>query len=654
MLYRGGRPLALPCLIVLAACGGPDTPEIPALTVLTAELPSGALGAAYDQKVAATGGVAPYTFSIKAGELPTGLQLLPDQGRLTGNLGSPGPHRFTLEVQDAAGTTATQDLSLYVTPEALVVTTEALDEAFTVTAYLMRLSAQGGVPPLTWSLDSGTLPAGLVLSSDGRLAGTPTETGTFELGVQVNDAEDTAATKSLMLTVRSGTPMIVTETLPPALVGDRYEVRLEATGGQAPYTWTVQTGTVPAGLTLQDDGLLFGSAEAAGEFVFGVELKDSAENVDNKAFTLQAFEPLSVATRSLPAAGVDSAYDFQLEAAGGLAPYSWSTTDPLPPGITLSDSGRLMGTPTQLGSWTMRIRVQDALQGVPRSARFTLSVRDARIYEVHPALSFPPICTATTVSYQTVEIPVPDSFAISTITVDIDIEYADTEANNRSRLKLVLWAPDGRRTVLCGNGAGVRGSSGCSGTGNLQVTYGGSTGVSPQVPLRVFEGMNPQGTWRLQAAVVKPTTAAGNCEQAGVIQRITLSMEPDPSADPYVIIGGFTYNNLLIDPWVRIAPGGLPQQQIHLTATLWHAGSNGLREGGRGDDQPDPVQFTFTGADNPVGTTVAPDGTVNAGPDTSRASPLSSVTAVDATGTYTVTRPLHVTPPDWNPMIRNY
>ncbi|CAN0596330.1 unnamed protein product, partial [Laminaria digitata] len=43
--------------------------------------------------------------------------------------------------------------------------------------------------------------------------------------------------------------------------------------------------------------------------------------------------------------------------------------------------------------------------------------------------------------------------------------------------------------------------------------------------------------------------------------------------------------NLLIDPWVRITGGGLPQQQINLSATLWHPGANGVREGGLGDDQ---------------------------------------------------------------------
>ena len=136
------------------------------------------------------------------------------------------------------------------------------------------------------------------------------------------------------------------------------------------------------------------------------------------------------------------------------------------------------------------------------------------------------------------------------------------------------------------------------------------------------------------------------------LKDITMTMEPDTSSEPYIIVRGFTYNNLLIDPWVRITGGGLPQQEISLAATLWHPGANGRREGGLGDDQPDPVQFTWTGSGLPTGASISPDGRVRSGPDTS--GPASFVTATDESGNYTVTLPMAVTPPDWNPMVRNY
>lgn len=650
--------LLAPLLGALAGCGGGEVTEPPApepLSLDTQTLPGGRIGDAYDEKLAASGGTPPYRFELRLGALPEGLELLRNQGKLVGTLAAPGTSEFTLEVTDDAGGSDTRDFSIFVEPDPLEITSPTvLPDALTTRAYDEMLEATGGVPPIRFALTTGSLPGGLALASDGRLAGTPTETGSYELGVKATDAEGTTADKTFMLTVASGTPMIETTDLPAALVDTRYEVRIEAFGGTPPYTFTVVAGDLPPGLELQDDGLLFGEPDTAGEYAFGVQVEDAEGYTDSVSLSVLVLEPLLVATRSVPVAVLGELYRVALQAQGGLPPYTWSTADPLPPGISLTAEGLLTGTPTQLGEWDVRVRVQDATMGVPRSARLTLRVRDVRIYEVTPGLAFPPVCTATTVSYQTAEITVPDSFAIQSFEVDIDLTYADANGGDRDRLKVVLFAPDGRRTVLCGNGAGVRGSGGCTGSGDLRETYG-VNGVSPQVPLRVFEGMNPQGTWRFQAAVVKPTVdTSSTCQQAGVINRVTMTMEPDTSPDPYVIVEGFTRHNLLIDPWVRIQGGGLPEQSITLNATLWHPGANGLREGGMGDDQPDPVEFTFSGSGLPTGTTITPDGTVTSGPATSRDFSSSSVTASDAAGTYSVTLPLHVVPPDWNPMVRNY
>lgn len=639
---------------LLAACGGESAPPGPdPLKFVTTSLPEGALGAAYDQKVAVSGGVTPYTFSVSDGALPAGLALKAETGQLSGTLDSPGGHAFTVKVADAAGASATQAFTLYVTPEALVVTTEALDDAFTASPYSAALGSQGGVPPVTWSLSAGALPAGLVLAQDGRLAGTPTEAGAFALTAQAEDAEGTTATKALMLTVRPGEPMIVTTSLPPGLIQERYEVRLEAEDGLAPYIWTVASGTVAPGLTLQDDGLLFGNPTATGDFNFGVRVTDARGERDERGFTLQILEPLAISTRTLPIAVINEPYSAQVEAVGGLAPYTFFLQGTLPSGMSFSPEGVFSGSPTEQGQWEVTVRVQDALQGVPRSARFVIRVRDVRLYEASPNLAFPPVCTTSTnVSYQTVEIPVADSFAIGSIEISVDVDFTDTDENDNSRLKLVLFAPDGRRTVLCGNGAGVRGSNGCSGSNGVHLVYG--QGASPQVPLRVFDGMNPQGVWRFQAAVVKPSRSGGSCQQSGVIRRVSLTMEPDYLADPYIIVTGFTYNNLVIDPWVRITGfGGLDQHDIYLAATLWSTGANGRREGGKGDDQPLPNTFTWTSGGLPAGTTVSPDGHAHAGEVTSRGL-ASFVTATDETGQYTTTLPLLVVPPDWNRLIRSY
>ena len=73
--------------------------------------------------------------------------------------------------------------------------------------------------------------------------------------------------------------------------------------------------------------------------------------------------PLTITTSSLPAAIQGQAYSQQMQASGGVAPYTWSVaTDspsPLPAGLTLSAAGLLSGTPTVNGSFNVKFSVTD-------------------------------------------------------------------------------------------------------------------------------------------------------------------------------------------------------------------------------------------------------------------------------------------------------
>ena len=82
------------------------------------------------------------------------------------------------------------------------VTTTSLPAASVGTPYTATLAATGGIPSLTWSVTSGTLPAGLSLAaSTGVISGTPTTSGTQGLTVEVTDAFGATATANLALTV---------------------------------------------------------------------------------------------------------------------------------------------------------------------------------------------------------------------------------------------------------------------------------------------------------------------------------------------------------------------------------------------------------------------------------------------------------------------
>jgi hypothetical protein len=71
---------------------------------------------------------------------------------------------------------------------------------------------------------------------------------------------------------------IITTSLAPARVGSTYNQTLTASGGVPPYTWSVSTGALPEGISLNTFGTLNGTPTKIGSFSFVVEVTDSAQN----------------------------------------------------------------------------------------------------------------------------------------------------------------------------------------------------------------------------------------------------------------------------------------------------------------------------------------------------------------------------------------
>jgi len=92
----------------------------------------------------------------------------------------------------------------FVPPVPPAITTTTLPNGNMSTAYTQTLTATGYIP-VTWSLSSGSLPTGLVLSSDGTISGTPTTAGNFNFTVK---AENVAGNDTLALCIEiSATPI---------------------------------------------------------------------------------------------------------------------------------------------------------------------------------------------------------------------------------------------------------------------------------------------------------------------------------------------------------------------------------------------------------------------------------------------------------------
>jgi putative Ig domain-containing protein len=160
----------------------------------------------------------------------------------------------------------------------LSITTTSLQQGQAAVAYNASLSAMGGTAPYMWTLKSGTLPAGLSLSTGGTISGTPTTAGAASITVQVSDSATTPQTAdsgNLTLAISGGTLQITSTVATVGTVGTAYNFQLQATGGVPPYTWAVGSGsTLPAGLALSTSGVVSGTPTASGTFNPSIAVTD--------------------------------------------------------------------------------------------------------------------------------------------------------------------------------------------------------------------------------------------------------------------------------------------------------------------------------------------------------------------------------------------
>ena len=235
---------------------------------------------------------------------------------------------------DANSQSATQATSI--TVSAGVSTTFAAPPAGRAgVAYSDTLTATGGTAPYTWSVNAGSLPPGITLTSAGVLAGTPTTAGSYPFTVNVIDQNNGIATASITLVVNA--TLSLTFTAPPAgQVGVAYSDTLTAAGGATPYTWSVSAGTLPAGLTLTaSTGVLAGTPTTAGTFSFTVKVTDASSQTATKATSITiAGGALAItvpASTALPGAAPSGTTSAQLGTVTvtdnrGIASASWTAT----------------------------------------------------------------------------------------------------------------------------------------------------------------------------------------------------------------------------------------------------------------------------------------------------------------------------------------
>jgi len=254
------------------------------LVISPQTLPNGTVNTAYNQTLTASGGTAPYSFSLNAGALPAGMTLS-STGNLSGTPTATGTFSFTVKVTDA-NCMGMQAYTLTINPPLLCPTVNNINPTSGVAGASVTITGTNftGVTAvkfsnnvtaafnvvndttLTTTVPAGAVTGALTISKPGCA---DVQTGTFTIGCSV-------------ITVSPANT-----TLPAGTVGTDYNQFFNQTGAIGATVWRVSAGSVPTGLTLNAaTGVLSGRPTAAGTFTFTIEVTDASNCTGSRAYTL--------------------------------------------------------------------------------------------------------------------------------------------------------------------------------------------------------------------------------------------------------------------------------------------------------------------------------------------------------------------------------
>ncbi len=335
----------------------------PALSLTSSPSANAQVGQSYSQTNVASGGTTPYVYSLASGTLPAGTSLDTSTGTVSGTPTAAGPFNYTIKITDAAAAFAQASSSGTIAPGPLAITPTASTITQVGQSYSQTNVASGGTGPYVYSLTSGSLPAGTSLdTSNGTVSGTPTTQGFFSYTIRVTDGASAFAQASSSGTIAPALTLTSTPSA-NAQVGQAYSQTNVASGGTTPYVYSLASGTLPAGTSLDTStGTVSGTPTAAGPFNYTIKVTDAAAAFAQASSSgTIAPGPLAITPTASTITQVGQSYSQINVASGGTTPYVYSlTSGSLPAGTALDTStGTVSGTPTTAGPFSYAIKVTD-------------------------------------------------------------------------------------------------------------------------------------------------------------------------------------------------------------------------------------------------------------------------------------------------------
>ncbi|HMV87962.1 MAG TPA: putative Ig domain-containing protein [Blastocatellia bacterium] len=337
---------------------------------------AGTAGAAYSQTFTHAGGVGAVTFNL-TGILPAGLSFNTGTATLSGTPTQTGTfNNIVVTATDSNNCTGSRTYSLVINCPTINVNPTNLPNASLGAPYSQQLTQTGGTGAIAWS-SAGTLPNNLTLSAGGLLSGTPTTAGTFNFTARATDANGCFGERTFAVIVSNCPGIIVSpNSLPGGAVGTAYNQTLSAGGGTPGYSFTLDAGTLPAGLSLSAGGELSGTPSAAGAFNFTIKATDQAGCTGLKQYTVAVCGTITVSplNQTLSSATLGTFYSQSFTQTGSVGAVVWSNIGALPNGLALAAStGVLSGTPVATGTFNFTIRATDA-NGCFGERQYTVTV----------------------------------------------------------------------------------------------------------------------------------------------------------------------------------------------------------------------------------------------------------------------------------------
>ena len=437
------------------------TINCPGIT-LSPTVPNGTLGAAYSQTITSAGGTGPYSYAVSAGALPSGFTLSP-AGLLSGTLVSASVANFTLRATDANGCIGIQSYTHTPICPSISITPTTGTSGLINTAYTQTLTASGGTAPYTaWTVTAGTLPTGLTLNAaTGLISGTPTVAATpaASITVRVNGNYGCQGTQVISLKICPVVTLNPTS-LAAATVGAAYSQTISGSGGTAPYTFSLSSGSLPTWASLNSStGVISGTPNSATTANFIIRATDANGCSGTRAYSLTPVCPvITIAPASLPVPLIHNVYSQAMTPSVGSAPFVFTiASGALPTGLTLdSSTGVISGTPTTSATATFTIRATDFYGCIATSASYSLTPA--------PSIDFGDLSTLASAS----------STRDTTLKMGALVDYEYSQASNATATGDDTTGSDDEDGVTLPTGL-IQGQTGLSATVNVTNTSGAET-----------------------------------------------------------------------------------------------------------------------------------------------------------------------------------